>query len=261
MTRPQVLLVDDERRVREIVSLFLSEVYDVKQAATGAEAVRIVRSQAVSAVVLDYRLPDGSGLEVLSQIRSAQPRVPVVMMTGYGSEALCASALRLGIRDYFPKPLNMDDLLESVQRLVSETPRTGAEAEKGLEVERVQSLPGRPHGGTLDLSIQKAIKVIQLRYWDSLTLAGLARELGMSKYHLSHRFREATGMTFRGCLLRTRLERAKVLLSRTDDSITEVAHAVGFGDLPRFDKLFKRYTRLTPSAYRSAAIRLQPPTT
>jgi two-component system response regulator YesN len=261
MTRPQVLLVDDERGLREIVSMFLGEVYDVKQAATGAEAVSIVRSQAVSAVVLDYRLPDGSGLDVLSQIRSARPRVPVVMMTGYGSEALCASALRLGVRDYFPKPLNMDDLLESVQRLVSETPRTGAEADAEPDGERVQSVPTRAPAGTLDLSIQKAIKLIQLRYWDNLTLAGLASELGMSKYHLSHRFRETTGVTFRGYLLRTRLERAKVLLSSTEESITEVAHAVGFGDLPRFDKVFKRYTTFSPSAYRSSASRARPPLT
>ena len=261
MPRPQVLLVDDEQKLREILSLFLSEIYDVKQAATGAEAVSILRNQAVSAVVLDYRLPDGSGLEVLSQIRSVRPRVPVVMMTGYGSEALCASALRLGVRDYFPKPLNISDLLESVQRLVSEMSRTLAEGDEVPEAERVRSVPGSAPAGTLDLSIQKAIKLIQLRYWDSLSLAGLARELGMSKYHLSHRFKEAMGVTFRGYLLRTRLERSKVLLATTEESITEVAHAVGFGDLPRFDKLFKRYTSLTPSAYRSATSRPQPPET
>ena len=82
MARPQVLLVDDERRLREVVTLFLSEAYDVKQAATGDEAIRIVRREPVAAVVLDYRLPDRSGLEVLIEIRSARPRLPVVMMTG-----------------------------------------------------------------------------------------------------------------------------------------------------------------------------------
>src|SRR5262249_5787893 len=106
-----ILLVDDERRLREVVALFLSDAYDVKQAATGAEAIAIARRDPVVAVVLDYRLPDRSGLEVLTEIRSARPGVPVVMMTGYGSEALCASALRLGVRDYFPKPVNVGDLM------------------------------------------------------------------------------------------------------------------------------------------------------
>jgi two-component system response regulator YesN len=59
------------------------------------------------------------------------------------------------------------------------------------------------------------------------------------------------GVTFRSYVLRARLERAKVLLSDEHVSITEVALMTGFGDLARFDKLFKRHTGLTPSAYRA----------
>ncbi len=190
----------------------------------------------------------------LTEIRLARPHMPVVMMTGYGSEALCASALRLGVRDYFPKPVNVGDLLDAVRRVVSEASSPGEGSDEEL-VEDPLPVARRSPAGDLELSIQKAIGLIQLRYWDNLSLAGLARELGMSKYHLSRRFKEATGVTFRGYVLRTRLERAKVLLSRSQDSITEVAHVVGFGDLPRFDKLFKRYTGLTPSAYRARPAR------
>src|SRR6266498_2607588 len=228
MARPQVLLVDDERRLREVVTLFLSEAYDVKQAATGAEAIRIVRREPVAAVVLDYRLPDRNGLEVL-----------------------CASALRLGVRDYFPKPVNIGDLLDAVRRLVPEAPPPAEEDDEEPEVDGRLPVSSRSPAAELDLSIQKAIRLIQLRYWDNLSLAGLARELGMSKYHLSRRFKGAMGVTFRSYLLRTRLERAKVLLARDQGAITEVAQTVGFGALPRFDKLFKRYTGLTPSAYRA----------
>src|SRR5438876_10630256 len=186
MARPQVLLVDDERRLREVVTLFLSEAYDVKQAATGDEAIRIVRREPVAAVVLDYRLPDRSGLELLIEIRSTRPLLPVVMMTGYGSEALCASALRLGVRDYFPKPVNIGDLLDAVRRLVPESP--AGEDDEEPEVESRWPVSSRSPADELDLSIQKAKRLIQLRYWDNLSLAGLARELGMSKYHLSRRF-------------------------------------------------------------------------
>jgi AraC-like DNA-binding protein len=145
--------------------------------------------------------------------------------------------------------VNVGDLLDAVRRLVSEASSSGDTADEVVAVQRL--IAHRAPAGELELSIQKAMGLIQLRYWDNLSLAGLARELGMSKYHLSRRFKEEVGVTFRRYLLRTRLDRAKVLLSRTQDSITEVAHAVGFGDLPRFDKLFKRYTGLTPSAYRT----------
>ena len=58
------------------------------------------------------------------------------------------------------------------------------------------------------------------------------------------------GVPFRDYLVRLRLEKAKALLGTGGFSITEVAQMVGFGDLPRLDKLFKRYTGVTPSAYR-----------
>jgi two-component system, response regulator YesN len=250
MSRPPLLLVEDDRAVREVLALFLEDAFDVRLAATAAEAVSILEREPVAVVVLDYRLPDKSGLDLLAELRAARPRLPIVMMTGYGSESLCASAFRLGVRDYFPKPVVLHDLLESVRKSLPEN---------GSELEPVDGR-GNGHwarasssGGWLDLPIQKAIKLIQLRYWDDISLSGLARELGISKYHLSRRFKEVTGTTFRGYLLRTRLERAKTLLAAGQRaSITEVAHSVGFGDLPRFDKLFKRYTGVTPSAYRAA---------
>ncbi len=251
MGRPQVLLVDDNRALLDVVTLFFSDVYDVKQATTGAEAITILYREPVVAVVLDYRLPDRTGLEVLTEIRSARPRLPVVMMTGYGSEWLCASALKLGARDYFPKPVNVGDLLESVRRILSGASSSREEDEDASGDNSQSPAPRRSSPGRLDLSIQKAIKLIQLRYWDNVSLSGLARELGVSKYHLSRRFKEVMGVTFRDYLLRTRLDRAKVLLSGEQASITEVAQTVGFGDLPRFDKLFKRYTGITPSAYRA----------
>ena len=253
MRRERILVVEDDQGVREVVTLALSEVYDVKQAATGTEALNIVRRELVAAVVLDYRLPDRTGLEVLSEIKSTLPGLPVVMMTGYGSEGVCASAFKLGVRDYFAKPLSVFDLTRTLGRILS------ADREEGHEVSGYQSRRDQLVLARLrdqpDLRIQKAAVLIQQRYWDHLTLPGLARQVGMSKYRLSRRFREVLGVTLRGYLLRVRLEKAKALLSVMEASITEIALTVGFSDLPRFDKLFKRYTSVTPSSFRDGAHR------
>jgi transcriptional regulator GlxA family with amidase domain len=101
-----------------------------------------------------------------------------------------------------------------------------------------------------DFAVQKAVEIIEHRYGDRLSLVQLGRETGMSRYRLSHRFSQAVGMSLRKYLLTVRLEHAKDLLADGHVSITEVAQDVGFGDLPRFDKLFRRYTGLTPSAFR-----------
>jgi two-component system response regulator YesN len=252
--RERILLVEDDRGVRELIRRFLSDLYEISPAATGAEALAILRREPVAAIVLDYRLPDRTGLEVLNDIRATWPTVPVVMMTGYGSEWICASAFKLGVWDYLPKPVILDDLLRSVREILSSGSQEGAtrRAESGA-VSQPDPHAGAPPGAS-DPAIRRAITLIQQRYWDQLSLGRVAREVGMSKYYLSRRFRAVMGVTFRQYLLRVRLERAKVLLSTTSVSITEVAQGAGFSDLPRFDKLFRRYTGVPPSAYRAKLI-------
>jgi two-component system response regulator YesN len=242
--RQQILVVDDEAIIPEMISFFLGKTYEIRAATTGAEALVRLRRDRVDLVVLDHRLPDRTGLDVLIELRSIQPFLPVIMVTGYGSEWICASAFKRGVTDYLQKPMTAAELIAAVQRLLSpHVDRRGSISES-------QVPPDLP--APLCVPIQRAIGVIQQRYWDRLSLSALARQVGMSKYRLSHRFRDVLGVTFREYLLTVRLERAKALLAAGHVSITEVAHDVGFGDLARFDKVFKRYTGFTPSAYRSS---------
>jgi two-component system, response regulator YesN len=247
MSRKQVLLVDDDQVLREVIELFLRDVYEVKTAATGMEALAVLQRQPIAVVVLDYRLPDRSGLEVLAEIRSIRPHIPVIMISGFGSEVICASAFKIGVDDYLPKPLDLAELTRCVHQVTShETAGPGAGP---------TPLAGG-EGRERNLAIQKVVAIVHRRYWEQLSLSTVAAEVAMSRYHLSHRFRAVMGTTFRAYLLRVRLERAKTLLARPEPRITEVALAVGFGDLCRFDKLFKRYTGVTPSHYRTAPRRL-----
>lgn len=241
---PQILVVDDDVAVQEVLTLFLADVYKVWQVSTGAGALALVRREQIHLVVLDHRLPDRTGLDVLLELKSIRPDLPAIMLTGYGSEWICAAAFKLGISDYLPKPVNAVDLVTAVRRILS-TSDENSEYEAG-SAWRIGS-PVPPC-----IPVQKVVGLIQKHYWDRLSLSRLAREVGMSKFRLSRRFREVIGVTFRDYLLRVRLERAKSLLANGRASITEVAQMVGFGDLPRFDKLFKRYTGFTPSAYRSS---------
>jgi two-component system response regulator YesN len=248
----RILAVDDDLTIQEVLIFFLGDAYEVRSATTAADALLKIRCDPVDLVVLDHRLPDGTGLEMLSELRSIRQDLPVVMLTGYGSEWICAAAFRLGIADYLQKPINADDLVGTIHRILS--PRLeGTECLGEAPILRGLRVP-------LSSPVQKAMALIQQRYWDHISLSALSREVGMSKYRLSHRFREILGITFRDYLLRIRLERAKTLLAAGQHSITEVAQYVGFGDLSHFDNLFKRYTGLTPSAYRSLALGATEPT-
>jgi two-component system, response regulator YesN len=242
-TRQRILVVDDDATLEELLTIFLGEGYEISGATTGAEALGTVCRESIDLVVLDHRLPDRTGLEVLTELRSTCPGLPVVMLTGYGSEWICAAAFRLGVTDYLQKPVDAVDLVDVVHRILPPDPDA---RESALDTPALRGLRA-----PLCTPIQRAMGLIQERYWDKISLSSLARLVGMSKHHLSHRFRERSGSTFRDYLLRVRVERAKALLAAHEVSISEVAQMVGFSDLPRLDKVFKRHTGFSPSAYRS----------
>src|SRR5262245_40258839 len=109
-----ILIVEDDQVVVELVRLFLGAIFAVRQATTSNEALRVLGSERIDLVVLDHRLPDGTGLEVLTSIRAAHFKLPVIMITGYGSEELCRAAFKLGVADYLAKPFNMFELKNAV---------------------------------------------------------------------------------------------------------------------------------------------------
>ena len=247
MAPRRILAVDDDVTLHDVLTFFLGKGYDVRPATTGADALAKVRHETVDLVILDHRLPDRTGLDVLAELKSIRPSLPVVMLTGYGSEWICAAAFKLGAADYLQKPVNAVDLVGVVHRILSPGLETSDSARENPMLRGLRA--------PLCTPIQRAMRLIQQRYWDKFSLGVLARQVGMSKYRLSHRFREVLSLSFRDYLLQVRLERAKALLTANNVSISEVAQMVGFGDLPRLDKVFKRYTGFSPSGYRSMARR------
>jgi DNA-binding NtrC family response regulator len=114
-----VLIVDDEALIRWSLAEVLSEQgYTVFEAGDGKDALSILRNppNPVEVVMLDYRLPDLSGLQLLAAIRGVSPHSRVVMMTAYGTPDIEAEALRLGAVCFVNKPIEMSDVAELVLR-------------------------------------------------------------------------------------------------------------------------------------------------
>ena len=111
MVPKRILAVDDDVTLHDVLTFFLGKGYDLRPATTGADALATVSRESLDLVLLDHRLPDRTGLEVLAQLRSLRPSLPVVMLTGYSSEWICAAAFKLGVADYLQKPVNALDLV------------------------------------------------------------------------------------------------------------------------------------------------------
>ncbi|MGB6065943.1 MAG: response regulator [Desulfomonilaceae bacterium] len=116
MTSFKVLLVDDEAEFLEILLKRLKKRnLDVIGAASGKEALGILRETDVDVVVLDVRMPDMDGIETLKEIKKIRPSVEVIMLTGHANVEIAIQGMELGAFDYLMKPMDIDELLYKLQ--------------------------------------------------------------------------------------------------------------------------------------------------
>ncbi len=121
MAARRVLVVDDEALIRwSLAERLRSDGYDVLEAGTVAEAIDHAE-QGVDLVLLDYRLPDGDGLEVLRRIRDLDPDTLVMMLTAHKGIDTVVESMKAGAFDYATKPFELDDVAVRVARALDTT--------------------------------------------------------------------------------------------------------------------------------------------
>ncbi len=113
----KLLVVDDERSIRDFLRLLFEEQeYDVTTAGSVRQARERIAGEDFDLVLCDILMPDGNGLELLREIREAQPRTAVIMMTAYTSNKSAIEAMRLGAFSYLSKPFEVEELKVVVEK-------------------------------------------------------------------------------------------------------------------------------------------------
>jgi DNA-binding NtrC family response regulator len=126
---PSVIVVDDDAVARDLLSEVLArDGYRVRAAAGGAECLALAAAEPFDLALVDLRMPDMDGLEVLRRLASIQPGGPVVILTAFGSVDTAIEAVRAGAYDYLSKPFRLDEI-----RLVA---RRALEAQRLLRENR-----------------------------------------------------------------------------------------------------------------------------
>lgn len=112
-----ILVVDDEEPIRGALKRFLSQQgFVVSGAANGAEAMEALHQHKIACVLLDVRLPDASGVDLVPRILEVEPNAAVLMLTAVNDAASAALCMQRGAMDYLTKPVDLTDLLRAIQR-------------------------------------------------------------------------------------------------------------------------------------------------
>lgn len=204
-------------------------------------------------LVFDMNHPDKEYLDLLRRFRVKFITVPTLLLTSNRSESLLLWLLRLRIWDVLYKPCSTERVIESFELIVQfintypGVPRfmapVCADADKGIPPQLIKYT--LPHQKTAP-----AIHLIENQYGEKVTLCKAACQCRLNAYEFSRAFKREHGVGFREYLLRTRIERAKVLLARPELNVLDVMIAVGFNHASYFSRTFRRYVGVSPGAYR-----------
>ena len=122
-TRPRILVVDDEASIRDLLSKTLALAdYDVDVAPDGREAVERLRMLAYDLLITDLKMPGMDGLGVIREARRLKADLPVIIITGFSTEASAIEAANLGVAGYLTKPFRVPRVLAVAAKALGEQP-------------------------------------------------------------------------------------------------------------------------------------------
>jgi DNA-binding NtrC family response regulator len=121
MSKGKILVIDDEDIVLKSCHRALTpEGYDVKIAKSGVEGLKMLENELFHVALIDVKMPDMDGMEVLKKIKERWPDVVVIIITGYSAIATAVSSIKLGAFDYIEKPFTPDGILSAIKKALGQ---------------------------------------------------------------------------------------------------------------------------------------------
>ncbi len=140
-----ILVVDDERLICDLLRAVLGRHgHEVLTASNGREGLELFKKHRPRFTLLDLRMPEMNGIEVLKQIRAIDPHAAVMILTAWGSDALEQQARQLGVMDFLSKGLSLDVLVGAMERALQQPAKTTAPAQVATPAGAPSAAPAAP---------------------------------------------------------------------------------------------------------------------
>lgn len=188
-----ILVVDDEDGVRESVREVLSdEGYRVVDTADGARVLEIIKEERPELVLLDIWMPQVDGIGLLKEIKSHEPEINVVMVSGHGNIHTAVTATKFGAFDFIEKPVSLDGLLLTVQRALGELPAVGVQKKTGSGTRKSRAAKTASKGAAAVQTLK------QKTLTKSVVLSGQGLHSGVKTGLILHPLPPNSGIRFTG---------------------------------------------------------------
>jgi len=245
---PSILLVEDNEDFRFYLKENLRLHYKVFEASHGKEGWQKTLAHHPQLIVSDINMPEMDGIELTKKIKSDKrtSHIPVILLTALTGEEDQLKGLGTGANDYITKPFNFEVLNAKVRNLLllnSNLKNTYSRQIKVLTPEvEIQS------------DDERLLNTVMLYLEENLTnpelsVEELSKHVGMSRSSLYSKILDLTGQTPVEFIRSVKLEKAAVLLEKSDMNVAQIAYSVGFSTPNYFAKSFKTKFGMLPSEY------------
>ena len=240
------IVVEDETLIRKNlikkISMLQLPLSLVGEASNGIDAQILIEKHYPNLVITDIQMPQCNGIELSEYIHKNFPAITVIILSGYNDFSYAQSAIKFQVKDYLLKPINIEVLSESLQRIL-------------ISIENRTEEINTFFANTNTLNQRKIYELLetylQQHYQDDISFSNLAEKFGFTLEYLSKIFKKYSNNTPSKYLIKLRMNEAKrLLLTNPDLKIQNIAELVGYRDGLYFSRAFKTYTGIQPSEFR-----------
>lgn len=244
----RLIVVDDEKFIRESIFAFAWQNIDVTAVGcfeSGRAALEYLNDNPVDVVLTDICMPVMSGIELIEKIKEKDSRIAVICISGYSDYEYLRACMRAGANDYVLKPIDVDDLFETVACALAgkQTKKSGYDRK---EYEELEEKDKKYHH-----DIEMAVDYIEKNYASYISLESVAEQVFLNPVYLSYLFKKVTGVKFTEYLNDYRMKKAVELLENSSLKIGEISTNIGYKDSRYFSEVFKKKMGMTPNEYRN----------